>query len=127
MTLPSSGVLGLTQATLNSTVSQIGTAVIDPSYNLTGTPQSNAGSNAYPLAYGAGSETLATPGTLPVTFQYMSVGATAPASGSNTVSGLATIQGNAKNPTGRPDTQVPAVFALAYQQLLTFANLVYRI
>ena len=131
MTFASSGLLSTTQSVLNTTVAQAAIAVLDPSFALTGTADTNLGSNAYPLAYGAAGMTLATPGTTPVTNTYMSVGATAPSSGSNVVYGIAqygSTQGNAANSCGTfQGACAPAAFSQIYQELLNMANLVYRI
>lgn len=126
MTFPSSGLLTTVQSTINTTVTQAATAVLNPSFGKTGTPQINQGNNAYPLGYDSASISMAS-GALPVGNTYRSVGATDPASGSNTLFGIEPIgatQGNAKNPS--INEPIPAYFALIYQQLLNMAAYTYR-
>ena len=131
MTFPSSGLLATTQNLINTTVAQAATAVLNPSFGTTGTPQINNGNNAYPLGYGAASISLSNPGTLPVTNSYKVAGANALSSGSNTVYGIAqygSTQGNAQNQCGGTISEaIPGVFSQIYQQLLTMANYSYRL
>jgi hypothetical protein len=121
---PTSGILPFTQEVLGTTLATNAAYVVNPTNasTLEGTPQSNAGNNAYALGYGADAISMAIPRVMPVTNTYGVVGGTAPASlslSASTVFGAA--QGNCLSPSGKVDAQIPEGFVKLYQQILNHA------